>query len=248
MALVNIEAHKHANIIRLSNGPTNSLTPEVVTELSEALNQASQDDKGLVLAGGEKFFSIGLDLPLLLDFDRPTMEAYWRRFEQIQLDIFTMPVPTACAIRGHATAGGMILSLTADLRIMAEGKVLAGLNELYIGIMVPYLTHLMLEQRIGTPEANRLELSGEFMSPERAKELGFADEVLPSAQVEERALELVTKMSRIPKTAFTGSKQGMTSLVREKFLAVRDDKEKILLDSWFDPKTQELLKQAAKKF
>ncbi len=248
MNLVSIEAHEHANIIRLNNGPTNALCVEMVTQLENALKEISSQDKGLVLAGGDKFFSIGLDLPGLLDFHRPDMQAYWRRFEQIQLDILTMPIPTASALRGHATAGGMILSLTTDIRIMAQGKILAGLNELHIGIMVPYLTHLMLEHRVSTAQAIRLEMSGEFMTPDRAKDLGYADEVLPSEQVEQRALELVSKMAQIPRKAFVGSKDGMTRLIREKFEALRDEKEEVLLDSWFDPKTQALLHEAAKKF
>lgn len=248
MNLVSIESHEHANIIRLNNGPTNSLTAKLVAELAEALAHASQDDKGLVLAGGEKFFSIGLDLPQVLNFDRPAMEDYWRRFEQLQLDLLTMDVPTACAIRGHATAGGMILSLTTDLRLVAEGKTLMGLNELHIGIMVPYLTHLMLEHRLGTQKAIDMEYSGRFISPDVAKKLGYAEEVLPSDQVEQRALELVSKMAQIPRKAFIGSKDGITRFIQERFMALRDEKEQVLLDSWFDEGTQALLREAAKKF
>jgi len=142
----------------------------------------------------------------------------------------------------------MILSLTTDVRIMAEGKTLAGLNELHIGIMVPYLTHLMLEHRIGTTNAIKLEVSGEFMTPDKAVSLGYADEVLPKDQVEQRALEIVSKMARIPSKAFVGSKDNATRFIQERFNALRDDKERILLDSWFDPGTQQLLREAAKKF
>lgn len=248
MKLVTCESHEHAILLRLNNGPTNALNGDLITQLSQALGEVEQQHKGLVLAGGDKFFSIGLDLPEVLKLDRQAMQANWRRFEQLQLELFTLPVPTASAIRGHATAGGMILSLTTDLRFMAKGRKLLGLNELQIGIMIPYFAHLMLEQRVGTAKAYSLETSGEFIGSEEAYALGLIDQILPAEEVETQALERVSKLARLPQKAFVGTKAGQVHAAKERFIELRDEKERILLDSWFDPGTQALLHEAAKKF
>ncbi len=248
MKTIQVESHEHAILLRLTNGPTNALSADLIAQLAEAVADVARQEKGLVLAGGEKFFSIGLDLPEVLEMERAAMGVYWRRFEEMLLDIFTLPVPTACAMTGHATAGGMILSLTTDLRLMAHGRKLMGLNEMQIGIMIPYFTHLMLEQRTSAAKARQLETSGEFLGPEDALAAGLVDEVLPAEEVEAKALALVSKTIRLPRKAFVGTKDGQVRITKERFLALRDEKEQSLLDSWFDPGTQTLLREAAKKF
>ena len=61
MSKVKIESHADVAILRLSNGVTNAISPELVDDLADALDQAKEEFKGLILAGGSKFFSIGFD-------------------------------------------------------------------------------------------------------------------------------------------------------------------------------------------
>ena len=104
MSTIGIESHKEVALLRLSNGVTNAINEEMVADLSEALADIRDNFRGLVLAGGDKFFSIGLDLPHLLKRNREEMDAFWQRFDQVLLDLFTLPVPSAAAINGHAVA------------------------------------------------------------------------------------------------------------------------------------------------
>ena len=146
MKNVSIESHDSVAILRLTNGVTNSITPEMVVELSEALKQIKSEYKAMVLAGGSKFLCIGLNLPGLLQLDRPAMTEFWHAFDQISIDLYTLPMPTACAIGGHATAGGAIMALACDYRFIASGRKFIGFNEVQIGVPVPYLADLMLRQ------------------------------------------------------------------------------------------------------
>ena len=69
MSKVTLEAHDDVAVLRLNNGVTNAITPELVDDLTGKANRIKSEFKGMVLAGGEKFFCIGLDLPALLQLD-----------------------------------------------------------------------------------------------------------------------------------------------------------------------------------
>ena len=102
----------------------------------------------MLLCGGNKFFSIGLDLPALLKLDRPAMHHFLEDFNDLCLALFTAAFPTACALAGHAVAGGNILALTCNYRYAISGKKI-GLNELKLGVPVPYLADMILRHTIG---------------------------------------------------------------------------------------------------
>ena len=78
----------------------------------------------MIFAGGTRFFSIGLSLPELLQLDRESMTEFWYDFDQALFNLFTLPLPSACAIAGHAIAGGTILALTCDYRLATAEKKL----------------------------------------------------------------------------------------------------------------------------
>ena len=139
MSKVIIEVHDAVAVLRLKNGVTNAISPELVDDLLATMKQMKIEFNGMVLAGGDKFFCIGFDLPKLLQLDRPEMTEFYVRFNQAVLDLYTLPMPTACAIDGHATAGGAIFALSADFRFVSSGRRLIGVNEVKIGLPVPHL-------------------------------------------------------------------------------------------------------------
>ena len=156
-------------VLTLKNGVTNALSPELVGECLTALYQIKKEAAGLVLCGGTKFLSIGLDLPSLLPLNRSRMSGFWMNFNQLVFDLYTLPFATVCALEGHAVAGGNILALTCDLRLAVQddGKKI-GLNEIKLGVPVPYLADMMLRQIVGDRAASKMILGGEFFVPERS--------------------------------------------------------------------------------
>ena len=88
--------------IRLARPPVNALNPELLTGLRDAVRAAPGDGaRGIVIAGGPKVFSAGLDVPHLLTLDRPDLEAAWRVFFEAAHTIAASPVPVVAAIAGH---------------------------------------------------------------------------------------------------------------------------------------------------
>ncbi len=248
MKRVEIEDRGKVAILRMNNGVTNAIDPELVKDLSEALFRVEKEFQGMVLAGGDKFFSIGFDLPLLVDFKREEMSEYYRRFNDLALSLFTFSSPVCCLLAGHAVAGGCILALTGDYRFSAAGKKFIGLNEIKLGVPVPYLADLMLRQIASDRAATQILYRGEYMTPLEAKEIGLVDEVLSTEDVERQAVEMVSEMAGLQRGAFSAIKANRVQAVRSRYEANHQQADERFLDCWFTESVQVLLKEASQKF
>lgn len=248
MSKVLIEKHGKVAILRLNNGVTNAISPDLIQDVAAALLTIKKDFQGMILAGGDKFFSIGFDLPVLLKLQRADMTQFLYSFNELSLNLFTLPLPTCCTITGHAIAGGNILALTTDYRFAAAGKKLIGLNEIKLGIPVPHLADLMLRQIVSERVATAMLYAGEFMTLVEAKQNGLVDEVFPPEEIETQALKKISKLAELPSVAFAAIKANRVEAVRAQYEANFRPKNEILLDCWFSKPVQELLQQAATKF
>lgn len=248
MTAVTVESHGKLALLRLTNRVTNAIGPALVADLSAALSHIATGFRGCVLAGGTKFFSIGLDLPALIQFNRREMSRFWDDFDQAVLDLYCLPLPTAAAIAGHATAGGTILALSADYRLIAAGRKLMGLNEITIGVPVPFLAALMLRQVVGDRAARDLQYTGDLIHPETAKSVGLVDDIGPEERIEALAIEAIEALADKPQGAFGLIKRYRTESVVRLFESRRREKKEEMLACWFQPTVQELLKKAAEKF
>ena len=235
-------------ILRLSNNVTNAISPKMVVDVLDALITVEGSYRGLVLAGGTKFFSIGLNLPELLQLDRKAMDAFWDQFDEAVLKLLTLPLPTAAAIAGHATAGGTILALACDYRFIAEGRNLMGLNEIRIGLPVPYLADLMLRATVPERVATRIVYGGDLIEPPQAHKDGLVDDVFSAAEVEDLAVKKVENMVLKLQPAFSLIKNNRVGATRRKFEKRRTAKKEEMLACWFRTEVQELLNEAALKF
>lgn len=248
MSKVIVTIQDDTAVLRLDNGATNAIDSELVNDLAAALVRVRTSARGLLLAGNGKFFSIGFNLPELIQLDRAGMTDFFFRFDQLCLDLYSLPLPTACAMTGHAVAGGTVLALTCDFRYAAEGKKLLGLNESTIGLPVPYLPDLILRQVVGDRAATEMTYSGQFLPSVKASEIGLVDAVLPLNEVEEQAIAKVNALAALPRTSFAIIKENRTEAVRASYERNNAAKLTRMLDCWFEAAVQELLKDAAQKF
>jgi enoyl-CoA hydratase/carnithine racemase len=248
MSKVTVTMQGETAVLRLDNGVTNAISGELIDDLACALAQVRSCARGLVLAGNKKFFSIGFNLPELVQLDHAGIADFFTRFDQLTLDLYTLSMPTACAITGHAVAGGNVLALTCDFRFAAEGKKLIGLNEATIGLPVPYLPDLILRQVVGDRAATEMMYHGQFLLSSAAAETGLVDAVLPLAEVEEHAVAKISTLAALPRTAFTIIKENRTEAVRRNYELYNRAKLAKMLECWFEKPVQNLLKDAAQKF
>ena len=248
MQNVKLDIENGIATLRLDNGVTNAINPALVADVATAVEKIKAEADGLVIVGGEKFFSIGFDLPGLLQLDRQGMTAFFTDFNNVILDIFTLPMPTACAVSGHAIGGGNIFALAGDYRFMAEGRKLIGLNEANIGLPVPYLSDLILRQVVGDRVARDMTYGGDLISPEQAGQSGLVDEVLSAEELEKKAVEKVTILAQKPRSGFAEIKENRVEQIRQRYAEKGPEKDEIFINVFFQPEIQELLKEAAEKF
>jgi enoyl-CoA hydratase/carnithine racemase len=237
--------------VRLARGVTNALSPDMVTQLTVALRLAHVDTsiRSIVIASAnDKFFSMGLDLAQIIDLPRSELAPFIGAFNRMCLDLYTSPKPTVAAITGHATAGGCILALCCDYRLIAEGRKLMGLNEIKLGVPVPLLAYCILQGIVGWRNAREVIDSGEFYAPASALLVGLVDRVLALGDVIPKAVEWAETLGAHPKQAFATNKATRTRPVEEQVRAAGDSADRQFLDCWYSETAQARLREAAAKF
>ncbi|MCO5090219.1 enoyl-CoA hydratase-related protein [Bosea sp. (in: a-proteobacteria)] len=195
------ETREHVRILTINRPQRmNSLSPELINALATAFTEAGHDPdvRAIVLtATGERAFCAGMDLKARAEADkagapyRYFMSEVNRFFLEIILETYK---PTIAALNGATVAGGFELAMACDLRVAAQGIVM-GLPEAKRAMGAHFCTVLL--PRI-IPRALALELlfTGEYISAERAKEIGLVNAVVPREQVLAAAFELAAKIAR----------------------------------------------------
>jgi len=238
-------------ILKLAHDDTNPLNAELIQELAEELRRvkANPEVSGLVLGStNDKFFSIGFDIPNLYELSRNDFAVFYHAFNSFCLELYTLPKPTVAAITGHAVAGGCILALCCDYRFIADGRKLMGLNEIKLGVPVPYPADRILRQTIGNRDARNVLESGEFYNPNELLHFGMVDEILPLGQVIPMSIEKTRSLGDLPQGAFAAIKQNRVEAVEAQIKARLDEKEALFLDCWNRQESRSLLKDAIERF
>ena len=155
--MLNLITHDHAiRELQLARPPVNALNLELLQALRKAVDDSVRDDvRGIVLSGAPGLFSAGIDVPALLQRDRAGVREYWREFFALCGVLARAPIPLVAAITGHSPAGGAVLALFCDYRVMADGPYRIGLNEVQVGLIVPEAIQLALRRVVGTYRAER---------------------------------------------------------------------------------------------
>lgn len=239
-ALVETLDHGPVRELRLSRAPVNALDPALCGALAGALRQAADDGaRGVVLSGGPKVFSAGLDVPHLLSLgdDRAALAAAWEAFFDAARALASAPMPVAAAIAGHAPAGGCVLALCCDYRVMARGPYRIGLNETQVGLVAPEGIQHLMRRVVGPYRAERLLVAGELVDADTALAIGLVDELHDMDGVAVRARAWLEGLLALPRQPMLDTR----AIARADLVAALQP-ERIRLDrfmeAWSAPDTQ----------
>jgi enoyl-CoA hydratase/carnithine racemase len=245
-----IETTDHGTIreLRLARPPANALDPALLAALRAALVDAVAGGReAIVLSGGAGRFSGGLDVPALLALDRAGILETWRTFFALLRELAACPVPVAAALTGHSPAGGTVLAVFADHRVLAEGPFVVGLNEVRVGLPVPEVLLRALTFVVGERQAARLATLGLLIGPAEALRVGLVDEVVPPGDVVPRAVAWARELLALPR----GPAMATRALARRPLVAAFDTVDEHMLatvtDQWFSPEAQATLRALAAK-
>jgi len=229
--------------IRLHREHGNAINGELADDLASACAQAgARDDvRGVLLAATGKLFCPGLDLQELYELDRKAMGAFMARFNAAVLALYSLERPVVAAIHGHAVAGGCVLALTADRRLLAEGAMI-GLAEVRVGVPFPYGVATLLRESVPPQRVEEVALYGRNYTGAEALEAGLAHEVLPVAGFERACRERLADLASRDTHALAVTKRYLRGPAVERM--AREDPRRIgeFLDGWFRPATRDRIR------
>ncbi len=186
--LVAYEVHDAIALIALDSPPVNAMGIEVRQGIVDALSQAQSDDSisAIVLAGRGRCFCGGADIR---EFGKPRLKPYLRDIID-QLEASEKPV--IAAIHKTAIGGGCELALGCHYRV-GDMSASFGLPEIKLGLLPGAGGTQRLPRLIGIEAALEVILSGDFVGAEKAKELGFLDEII-SGDLEQGAIDFARQL------------------------------------------------------
>jgi enoyl-CoA hydratase/carnithine racemase len=183
--------------IRLARPPVNALDGPTLQALIAAV-EGSGEEAALLITGQPGVFSAGLDVPAILALDRAAMAQVFATVWHAQRAIALSPVPVIFGITGHCPAGGTVLAIHADYRVMALGEFRLGLNEVQVGLFPGPVIHDAFRRLVGGHTAQLLT-RGALIDPATALRVGLVDELCGAAQCTARALEVAREFCALPR-------------------------------------------------
>ncbi len=216
-----------------------SLLDALVGAIGAAVDEGAQ---ALVISGRPGLFSAGIDVRELLGTDRTGVAAYWQVFFATLRAIASCPVPIGAAITGHSPAGGAVLALFCDHRIMADGDFTIGLNEVRVGLPVPEVILAALRRQVGPRNAEYLAVGGRMLTPQRALEAGLVDRVVPADEVVPASLEWARELIGLAPQAMRVTRANARADLIALFDSIGLDDAALMAERWMSDETQQTMR------
>lgn len=240
-----LERIEHGKVLelQLSRPPVNALDGGLIKALREAVENAPREGhRALVLSGAPGMFSAGLDVPALLQLDRESLMEVWEDFFGLMAALARSPIPVCAAVTGHSPAGGAVIAIFCDYRIMADGEYQIGLNEVQVGLEVPEPICHALARLVGPYRAERLLVSGAMLTGREASQAGLVDDLVQPETVVEQSIAWCEGLLELPQGAMSGTRAIARADLAQLFDQVDQNSVESLADAWFSEETQQTMK------
>lgn len=235
MSHIHLIKKENYGIIQMDREKANPMNHEFVAGLRIALKNFLEDDsiEGVIINGKENFFSAGLDLPELYTYDERQFEKFWKNFLDLVSDLVEFDKPLVASINGHSPAGGCIIAVGCDYRVMAEGNFKIGLNEIPIGIVVPRGVFDIYSFWIGSKTAYQYVMEGKLFSPTHAKEIGLVDEIVTADKVLEAAENKLKQYLKYNQSGWRLTKRQLRHDLLKSISSISDFEMNTFLQQWW---------------
>jgi enoyl-CoA hydratase/carnithine racemase len=217
------------------------------TETMNALVAKIEAARGapLLVTGDGDAFSAGLNLKEVASLDDRGMLAFLELLEKVMTALYLHPAPTVAAVNGHAIAGGCIVALCCDRRVVAKNpKLKIGVNEVALGVEYPPRTFEIVRRRVPSRFAEEIVLGAGLYDPENAVRVGLVDEIADDAVATGRAR--LAALAAHPAGAYAAAKRALRGATPADM--VDDAREARLVraavPAWTSPAVREKLAKA----
>jgi enoyl-CoA hydratase len=228
--------------VRMGRAHGNAINDDLLDGLLEAFGEAERDPsvRGVILAASGKVFCPGLDLLELRALDRPTLRRFMTKLSRCFLTLFTFPKPVVAAISGHALAGGCVLALATDWRVLRWGA-LVGLNEIRVGLPLPLDVALVLKDSVSPHRLAEVALLGANYTDEAAVQVGLVHEVQQAEGFDAYCRTRLEEFAAKNTAAFGLTKRYLRAAVAERVEASGGAFVEEFLDVWFTEDSQRMI-------
>jgi enoyl-CoA hydratase len=226
--------------IRLAHGKVNALDADSLEALATELDAAAGDAKAIVLTGSGGAFSAGVDLFRILDGGDAYLDRFLPALDNTLRKLFGLPVPVVAAINGHAIAGGCLLALACDYKVMSAGRI--GIPELTVGVPFPVSALEIVRFAVTRSSLQKLVYTGATLTFQEALEAGLIDEVASAEDLEARATSMARQLSTIPRATFRLTKGHLRSEASERISRMDDVIDPEVRRLWRDPAIHEVIR------
>ncbi|KAM4631561.1 enoyl-CoA delta isomerase 1, mitochondrial [Discoglossus pictus] len=200
--LVELDEATGVAVLKMKNPPVNSLSLEMLTELSITLEKLEMDRgcRGLILTSAvPKIFSAGLDITEMCGKSAEHYTAFWKAVQEMWLKLYGSNMVTIAAINGSSPAGGCLMAMCCDYRVMADNpKFAIGLNETQLGIVAPFWFKDTMISIVGNRVTEQaLQLGQMYPGPDALK-IGLVDQLVAEDKVQSTAATIMAQWLTVP--------------------------------------------------
>lgn len=224
--------------VLLRRGKVNALNEQTVEEIAAKFQTlaAEGDIHAVILTAEGPFFSFGFDIPEFLSYSKESFSRFLKKFTALYTYLFTYPKPVVAALNGHAIAGGCMLALACDYRIMVSGKPKISLNEITFGSSVFAGSTAMLKFLTGGKQAQEILFRGSMFSAEEAVKVGLVDQVT-DRKLMETAQKVAAELAAQNGEAFYSIKRLLREPIVEEMTVREEQSIREFVDIWYSKET-----------
>ncbi|HEY6428953.1 MAG TPA: crotonase/enoyl-CoA hydratase family protein [Acidimicrobiales bacterium] len=218
--LVTYDRDGAVSTVTMDDGKVNVFGFDMLRALHEAFDAAERDETVVLLAGRPGYFSAGFDLKVLRDATPEDTRELLRLGATLAERILTFPAPVVVACNGHAFPAGAFLLMAADERIGASGPFKLGLNEVRIGLTLPWFAIVLARHRLTPSAFDRATVTGTMYDPEGAVAVGLLDSVVAPEELGAAARAAAADLATVDRRAHAGTKRRARQAVADELRAV----------------------------
>ena len=192
--------------ITMDDGKVNAFSIDMLRAVHAAFDRAEEDNAVVVLTGRDGYFSAGFDLKVFSGGDPDRVVEMLRLGATLAERVLSFATPVLVACSGHAVAAATFVALAADVRIGVEGPYRLGLNEVQIGLTVPWFAIELARQRLSPAHFDRAVITAAMYTPSEAVDAGFLDRIVPSEELRDASLQAAETLAGLNAAAHTATK------------------------------------------